>query len=90
MSSIVVNDLRDAAPRTTVPLALRDTARVAKRNLLRILRTPRLLLIGTLQPALLLLLFRYVLGGAVKIAGVHYVDYMWCRRSSWRRYSSGA
>jgi ABC-2 type transport system permease protein/oleandomycin transport system permease protein len=57
-------------------LALRDTAGVAKRNLLRIWRTPRLLLIGTLQPALLLLLFRYVLGGAIKVPGVSYVDYV--------------
>ena len=57
-------------------MALRDTAGVAKRNLLRILRTPRLLLIGTLQPALLLLLFRYVLGGAIKIPGGAYVDYV--------------
>jgi ABC-2 type transport system permease protein/oleandomycin transport system permease protein len=35
-----------------------------------------LLLIGTLQPALLLLLFRYVLGGAIKVPGVSYVNYV--------------
>jgi ABC-2 type transport system permease protein len=71
-----------AAPATSLAMpmspsiALRDTAGVAKRDLLRILRTPRLLLIGTLQPALLLLLFRYVLGGAIKIPGGEYVDYV--------------
>jgi ABC transporter DrrB family efflux protein len=57
-------------------LALQDTLGVARRNLLRILRTPRMLLIGTLQPALLLVLFRYVLGGAIKIEGGDYVDYV--------------
>jgi ABC transporter DrrB family efflux protein len=62
--------------RMTPSAAVRDTAGVAKRNLLRILRTPRLLLIGTLQPALLLLLFRYVLGGAIKIPGGEYVNYV--------------
>jgi ABC-2 type transport system permease protein/oleandomycin transport system permease protein len=57
-------------------LAVRDTAAVARRNLLRIWRTPRLLVIGTLQPALLLLLFRYVLGGAIRVPGVSYVNYV--------------
>jgi ABC transporter DrrB family efflux protein len=56
--------------------AVRDTAGVAKRNLLRILRNPRLLVISAIQPALLLLLFRYVLGGAIHIPGASYVDYI--------------
>jgi ABC-2 type transport system permease protein/oleandomycin transport system permease protein len=43
---------------------------------LRILRNPRLLLISALQPALLLVLFRYVLGGAIHIPGGSYVDYI--------------
>jgi len=56
--------------------AARDTAGVAKRNLLRIVRTPQLIVIGALQPALLLVLFRYVLGGAVRVPGGSYVDYV--------------
>ena len=56
--------------------AARDTGGVAKRNLLRILRNPRLLVISALQPALLLVLFRYVLGGAIHIPGGSYVDYI--------------
>ncbi len=56
--------------------AVRDTAGVAKRNLLRIVRNPRLLVISAVQPALLLVLFRYVLGGAIHIPGVSYVDYI--------------
>jgi len=57
-------------------LALADTRGVARRNLLRILRTPRLLVISLVQPTLLLVLFRYVLGGAIKLPHGHYVDYV--------------
>jgi ABC transporter DrrB family efflux protein len=56
--------------------ALRDTAGIAKRNLLRIARTPLMLIVTAVQPALLLVLFRYVLGGAIVIPGGRYVDYV--------------
>jgi ABC-2 type transport system permease protein/oleandomycin transport system permease protein len=54
----------------------RDIAGVTKRNLLRIFRTPQMLIIGAIQPALLLILFRYVLGGAIVVPGGSYVDYV--------------
>ena len=60
----------------TPTLALRDIGGVAKRNLLRIARTPQMLVIGALQPALMLVLFRYVLGGAIQVPGGRYVDYV--------------
>src|SRR5438552_4344746 len=60
----------------TLALALRDTAGVAKRNLLRIARTPLMLVVSAVQPALLLVLFRYVLGGAILLPGGRYVDYV--------------
>jgi ABC transporter DrrB family efflux protein len=60
----------------TFALALRDTVGVARRNLLRIARTPLLLIVTAVQPALLLVLFRYVLGGAIAIPGGRYVDYV--------------
>ena len=63
-------------PRTSAALALRDTAGVAKRNLLRIVRTPLMLIVTAIQPALLLILFRYVLGGAIEIPGRRYVDFV--------------
>jgi ABC transporter DrrB family efflux protein len=62
--------------RMTPRLALRDTVGIAKRNLLRIIRTPQMLVIGAIQPAMLLLLFRYVLGGAIHVPGSNYVDYV--------------
>ena len=63
------------APRFTA-MGVRDVGGVAKRNLRRIVRTPQLLLISAIQPALLLILFRYVLGGAVRIPGGSYVEYI--------------
>jgi ABC transporter DrrB family efflux protein len=65
-----------AAMRMTPAIALRDTAGVAKRNLLRIARTPLMLIVTAIQPALLLVLFRYVLGGAIQIPGGRYVDFV--------------
>ena len=68
----------DSEPLTemTPLVALRDIGGVTKRNLLRILRTPRLLVIGIVQPVILLVLFRYVLGGAIHIPGYSYVNFV--------------
>jgi ABC-2 type transport system permease protein/oleandomycin transport system permease protein len=61
----------------TTRLALRDVTGVAKRNLLRIARTPLLLVVSAIQPALLLIVFRYVLGGAIRLpGGGSYVNYV--------------
>ncbi len=60
----------------TPRLALRDFYGITKRNLLRIIRTPQLLVLSVVQPAIILLLFRYVLGGAIRIPGIDYVDYV--------------
>lgn len=60
----------------TPRLALRDVRGVTKRNLLRILRTPQLMVISLAQPTIILLILRYVLAGAIDIPGVNYVDYV--------------
>jgi ABC-2 type transport system permease protein/oleandomycin transport system permease protein len=51
-------------------------AGLARRNLLRTLRTPQLLVFTFVQPVMLLLLFRYALGGAIRVPGMAYVDYV--------------
>jgi ABC transporter DrrB family efflux protein len=77
MTDLSVSRSGIPAPRRMTPmLAARDTAGIAKRNLLRILRTPQMLVIGAIQPAMILLLFRYVLGGAIRIPGGNYVDFV--------------
>ena len=76
MTNLAIEPLSSRSRRMTPHIAVRDIGGVVKRNLLRILRTPRLLVIGTLQPALLLLLFRYVLGGAIRSPGISYVNFV--------------
>ena len=44
---------------------LTDTAVMTRRNLVRILRLPQLLLFATIQPLMFLVLFTYVFGGAI-------------------------
>jgi ABC transporter DrrB family efflux protein len=73
MTATTVVTARD---RLTVGMAFRDTGGIAKRNLLRIFRTPLMLVVSAVQPALLLVLFRYVLGGAIHVPGFSYVNYV--------------
>lgn len=56
--------------------AVRDALALAGRNLRRIRREPELLFFSTVQPVIFVLLFRYVFGGAIKIPGLSYVDFL--------------
>ena len=76
MTDLAVARLSAEAVPVTPGLALRDFAGMTKRNLLRIIRTPQLLVLSVAQPAIILLLFRYVLGGAIHVPGIDYVDYV--------------
>src|SRR5260221_4213377 len=49
---------------------------VTRRNLIRIARTPELLVFATVQPVMFVLLFRYVFGGSIRVPGTNYVDYL--------------
>jgi ABC-2 type transport system permease protein len=50
---------------------------IARRGLLKYLRTPQLVVLGTIQGALFLLIFRYVFGGAIGTeGGLDYVDFL--------------
>jgi len=44
--------------------------------MLKFLRTPQLIVLGTIQGAMFLLIFRYVFGGAIDAGGVSYVDFL--------------
>src|ERR1700747_1060991 len=81
MSTIAIAPRRVAASRAAaafsgVGSALSDTADVAWRNLLIQLRTPQALIFATIQPVIFVLLFRYAFGGAIKVPGTDYVDYL--------------
>src|SRR6266704_757230 len=49
---------------------------LAKRRLVQIPRRPDELLIATIQPTMLVLLFRYVFGGAILVPGTSYANYL--------------
>jgi ABC-2 type transport system permease protein/oleandomycin transport system permease protein len=59
-----------------VSIALADSVDVAGRNLRTLFRTPQALIFATVQPVIFVLLFRYAFGGAIRIPGVNYVDYL--------------
>jgi ABC transporter DrrB family efflux protein len=60
--------------RTTGPVA--SVLPIAKRALLKFLRTPQLIVLGTAQGAMFLLIFRYVFGGAIGGSGMSYVNFL--------------
>lgn len=49
----------------SLPRTIRDIIVITKRNLLRNLRLPQLIVLSTVQPIMFLLLFTYVFGGAI-------------------------
>ncbi|HKI16691.1 MAG TPA: ABC transporter permease, partial [Isosphaeraceae bacterium] len=75
MTDLQLSQLDTQAPRLTSFFALRDFVGVEKRNLLRTTRTPGLLLYAV-EPVMLLVIFRYILGGAIKVPGGDYVDFV--------------
>jgi ABC-2 type transport system permease protein len=80
MSTITLAPAQSLAARQPIPgrvaAAFSDTIDVAGRNLRTLLRTPQALIFATIQPIIFVLLFRYAFGGAIRVPGVNYVDYL--------------
>jgi ABC-2 type transport system permease protein len=55
---------------------VQTTATITRRALLRYVRTPQLIVLATIQMALFFLIYRYMFGGAIHVAGLEYVDYL--------------
>jgi ABC-2 type transport system permease protein len=53
-----------------------STMMIAKRTVLKFLRTPQLIVVSTIQGAMFLLIFRYVFGGAIGVEGISYVNFL--------------
>lgn len=53
-----------------------STFAIARRDMLKFLRTPQMIVVGTIQGVLFLLIFRYVFGGAIDVPGISYVDFL--------------
>jgi ABC-2 type transport system permease protein len=66
------------APTTTAPGAglVTATLTVASRTVRQFVRTPQLLVISTVQGAMFLIIFRYVMGGAITSGRLAYVDFL--------------
>lgn len=56
--------------------AISDILAITWRNLLGYKRVPQLLVFSTIQPVIFVLMFRYVFGGAIKVPGGSYVDFL--------------
>ena len=56
--------------------AVADTVVLTRRNLIRYARVPALIVFTAIQPVVFVLLFRYVFGGAIRVPGVSYVDFL--------------
>src|SRR6266702_4523346 len=65
--------VRPVQPSAKLPVS---TLGIAKRTLLKFLRTPQLVVLGTIQGAMFLLIFRYVFSGAIGAGGLNYVDFL--------------
>jgi ABC-2 type transport system permease protein len=53
-----------------------STLTVTRRALLRYLRTPQLIVLASIQMSMFFLIYRYLFGGAIHIAGMPYVDFL--------------
>jgi ABC-2 type transport system permease protein len=64
-------------PRPAEPAGfLVTTLSIARRTVLRNVRTPQVFVLGMIQGAMFLLIFRYVFGGAIPINGIPYVNFL--------------
>ena len=62
--------------RSKLAWAVSDALTIAQRNLTALFRVPTTLVFSTVQPVIFVLMFRYVFGGAIRIPGVRYVDFL--------------
>lgn len=53
-----------------------STAVITKRTWLKFIRTPQLVVLGAIQGAMFLLIFRYVFGGAISSGDLNYVNFL--------------
>ena len=68
---------RAAAPRNLTDTGLvTATLQVATQVLRKFVRSPQLIIVGTAQGALFLLIFRYVFGGAITLQHIDYVNFV--------------
>lgn len=62
----------------TFKSSISDVAAIVKRNLMRVRRSPQILVFSSIQPIMFLVLFNYVFGGAIGVAtpGSSYINFL--------------
>ncbi len=76
MSAVVATEAQPSPRKRRIGWAVSDAITVTRRNLLRYVRIPTLLVFSTVQPIMFVLLFVYVFGGAIRVPGVPYKDFL--------------
>ena len=77
MSAITAPLIEEPRGLGRVTAAISDAFAVTGRNLIAFRRVPQLIVFSTIQPAIFVLLWRYVFGGAIDIGGgIPYVDFL--------------
>src|SRR4051812_13363844 len=66
----------EQAPRPLLGWGVADAIAITWRNLKGMQRVPEVIVFSTIQPVIFVLMFRYVFGGAIRIPGVSYVDFL--------------
>src|SRR5436305_859746 len=69
-------DVADGDIRIPFSAVVSDALAVARRNLIGLMRVPTTVMFSTIQPVIFVLMFRYVFGGAIRVPGVRYVDFL--------------
>lgn len=71
MSATATTGIRTTAPQAKggVRQSVSDSLIIAKRNLLRMMRIPEVVIFGLIQPIMFVVLFSYVFGGSINIPG---------------------
>jgi ABC-2 type transport system permease protein len=68
--------LVEPARRPMLGWSVADAIAITWRNLKGMQRVPEVVVFSTVQPVIFVLMFRYVFGGAIRIPGVRYVDFL--------------
>lgn len=64
------------ASKSSFAWELKDTLAMTRRNIIKMYRVPQVLVFSLVQPVIFVFMFRFVFGGAIKIPGQDYVDFL--------------
>lgn len=75
MTTTAIDPHVEAGDTYTKPNLFRDVATMTRRNLLRLSRTPQVIVFSTIQPLMFVFLFNFVFGGSID-TGISYINYL--------------